>query len=65
MVCVGRNYAAHAAELGNEVPDQALFFLKPNTAVVGPGDPVVIPPITSEVHYEGASRRRSPATRSR
>ena len=39
VVCVGRNYAEHAAELGNEVPEQALFFLKPNTAVIGPGEP--------------------------
>ncbi|MEE1649794.1 fumarylacetoacetate hydrolase family protein [Brachybacterium sp. J144] len=52
VVCVGRNYAAHAAELGNEVPDQALFFLKPNTAVVGPGDPVVVPSYSQEVSLE-------------
>ncbi|ATG54594.1 2-hydroxyhepta-2,4-diene-1,7-dioate isomerase [Brachybacterium ginsengisoli] len=52
VVCVGRNYAAHAAELGNEVPDQALFFLKPNTAVVGPGDPVVMPGYSEEVSLE-------------
>ena len=52
VVCVGRNYAAHAAELGNEVPDQALYFLKPNTAVVGPGDPVVIPSYSQEVSLE-------------
>ena len=52
VVCVGRNYAAHAAELGNDVPEQALFFLKPNTAVVGPGDPVVIPSYSQEVSLE-------------
>ncbi len=52
VVCVGRNYAAHAAELGNEVPDQALYFLKPNTAVVGPGDPVVVPSYSQEVSLE-------------
>ncbi|WP_193104027.1 fumarylacetoacetate hydrolase family protein [Brachybacterium sp. FME24] len=52
VVCVGRNYAAHAAELGNEVPEQALFFLKPNTAVVGPGDPIVIPEYSHEVSLE-------------
>ncbi len=50
---IGRNYADHAAELGNEVPEEPMVFLVPNTAVVGPGDPVVIPPMTSEVHYEG------------
>ncbi|MBP2383932.1 fumarylacetoacetate hydrolase family protein [Brachybacterium sacelli] len=52
VVCVGRNYAAHAAEMGGEVPEQALFFLKPNTAVVGPGDPVTIPPYSHEVSLE-------------
>ena len=52
VVCVGKNYAAHAAEMGSEVPDEALFFLKPNTAVVGPGDPVVIPAYSSEVSLE-------------
>ncbi|MGP5305139.1 fumarylacetoacetate hydrolase family protein [Brachybacterium alimentarium] len=52
VVCVGRNYAAHAAELGNEVPDQALFFLKPNTTVVGPGDPVTIPSYSQELSLE-------------
>ena len=52
VVCVGRNYAAHAAELGNEVPDGALFFLKPNTAVVGPGDPVAIPEYSRELSLE-------------
>jgi 2-keto-4-pentenoate hydratase/2-oxohepta-3-ene-1,7-dioic acid hydratase in catechol pathway len=49
---VGRNYASHAAELGNEIPAQALFFLKPNTAVVGPGDPVVLPAWSQEVSIE-------------
>src|SRR5699024_11731859 len=52
VVCVGRNYAAHAAELGNEPPAQSLYFLKPNTAVVGPGDPVVIPSYSQEVSLE-------------
>ncbi|HEX7351809.1 fumarylacetoacetate hydrolase family protein [Brachybacterium sp.] len=52
VVCVGKNYAAHAAEMGGEVPEQALFFLKPNTAVVGPGDPVVMPSYSEEVSLE-------------
>jgi 2-keto-4-pentenoate hydratase/2-oxohepta-3-ene-1,7-dioic acid hydratase in catechol pathway len=52
VVCVGRNYAAHAAELGNEVPEQPLLFLKPNTAVVGPGEPVVLPDYSHEVSLE-------------
>src|SRR6266704_517825 len=42
IVCVGRNYAAHAAELGNDVPKEPLIFLKPSTAVVGPSEPVVL-----------------------
>ncbi len=53
VVGVGRNYAAHAAELGHEVPAEPLVFLKPNTSVVGPSDPIVLPRQSSEVHYEG------------
>lgn len=53
IVGVGRNYADHAAELGNDVPDEPLIFLKPNTSVIGPDDPIVIPPQSNEVHYEG------------
>jgi 2-keto-4-pentenoate hydratase/2-oxohepta-3-ene-1,7-dioic acid hydratase in catechol pathway len=53
VVGVGRNYAAHAAELGNEVPAEPLCFLKPNTSVIGPGDPIQLPPQSQDVHYEG------------
>ena len=53
VVGIGRNYAAHAAEMGGEVPDEPLMFLKPNTSVVGPGDPVFYPRQTEELHYEG------------
>jgi 2-keto-4-pentenoate hydratase/2-oxohepta-3-ene-1,7-dioic acid hydratase in catechol pathway len=53
VVGIGRNYAEHAAELDNDVPTEPLMFLKPNTAVVGPGDPVFYPRQSSEVHYEG------------
>lgn len=53
VIGIGKNYADHAAEMGGEPPAEPLMFLVPNTAVVGPGDPVVIPPLTSEVHYEG------------
>lgn len=53
VVGIGRNYAAHAAELGHELPSEPLMFLKPNTSVVGPGDPVFYPPQTRELHYEG------------
>jgi 2-keto-4-pentenoate hydratase/2-oxohepta-3-ene-1,7-dioic acid hydratase in catechol pathway len=51
---IGRNYAAHAAELGNEVPEEPLVFTVPNTSVAGPGDPLVIPAWAGEeLHYEG------------
>ena len=53
VIGVGRNYVAHAAELGNEVPGEPLVFLKPNTSVIGPFDPIVYPPQSSEVHFEG------------
>jgi 2-keto-4-pentenoate hydratase/2-oxohepta-3-ene-1,7-dioic acid hydratase in catechol pathway len=50
---IGRNYAEHAAERGVEVPETPLVFLKPNTAVIGPGEPIVYPSETSNLHYEG------------
>jgi 2-keto-4-pentenoate hydratase/2-oxohepta-3-ene-1,7-dioic acid hydratase in catechol pathway len=53
VVGIGRNYAAHAAELGHDLPTEPLMFLKPNTSVVGPGDPVFYPPQTQDLHYEG------------
>jgi 2-keto-4-pentenoate hydratase/2-oxohepta-3-ene-1,7-dioic acid hydratase in catechol pathway len=53
IVCVGRNYAEHAAELGNEVPPEPLIFLKPVSALVGPGDPVIYPLISKRVDHEG------------
>jgi 2-keto-4-pentenoate hydratase/2-oxohepta-3-ene-1,7-dioic acid hydratase in catechol pathway len=53
VVGIGRNYAAHAAELGHDLPSEPLMFLKPNTSVVGPGDPIFYPPQTSNLHYEG------------
>jgi 2-keto-4-pentenoate hydratase/2-oxohepta-3-ene-1,7-dioic acid hydratase in catechol pathway len=52
VVGVGRNYAEHAAELGNEVPTEPLLFLKPNTSVIGPGEPIVLPRQSHEVHHE-------------
>ena len=53
VIGVGRNYAAHAAELGNEVPEEPLCFLKPNTSVIGPGDPIQLPEQSQNVHFEG------------
>jgi len=53
VVGVGRNYAAHAAELGSDVPDEPLLFLKPNTSVIGPGETIRYPKQTEELHFEG------------
>lgn len=52
IVAVGRNYKAHAAEMGNEVPSSPIIFLKPPTTVLGPGGKIVYPPISNEVHHE-------------
>ncbi len=53
VVCVGRNYLAHARELGNEVPAVPLIFLKPSTSVIGPQDAIRCPEASREVHHEG------------
>ena len=53
VVAVARNYAKHAAELGNEVPTEPLFFLKPNTSVIGPNDAILRPRASEDLHYEG------------
>nr|WP_281353711.1 fumarylacetoacetate hydrolase family protein [Phytoactinopolyspora mesophila] len=52
VIGVGRNYVEHASELGNEVPAEPLLFLVPNTAVIGPDDPIVLPQISDDVHHE-------------
>ena len=52
VVCVGRNYRAHAKELGNEVPKEPLIFIKPSTSVVGPGGAIRFPEAAKELHYE-------------
>lgn len=53
IVCVGRNYAEHAKELGNEVPVEPLIFLKPPSSLAADGDPVVYPSLSQNLHYEG------------
>jgi 2-keto-4-pentenoate hydratase/2-oxohepta-3-ene-1,7-dioic acid hydratase in catechol pathway len=53
IVCVGRNYAAHAAELGNEVPKEPLIFLKPPSSVIGPEEPIVLTKYSQRVEHEG------------
>jgi 2-keto-4-pentenoate hydratase/2-oxohepta-3-ene-1,7-dioic acid hydratase in catechol pathway len=52
VIGVGRNYADHASELGNQVPAQPLLFLKPSTSVIGPGDGIVYPRQSSDVQHE-------------
>ncbi|GAA2935024.1 hypothetical protein GCM10020221_33470 [Streptomyces thioluteus] len=52
VVAIGRNYAEHAAELGNEVPEVPVAFFKPSTSVVGSGDPVLYPSFSQDVHHE-------------
>lgn len=53
IVCVGRNYAEHAAELGNEVPKEPLLFLKAPSAIITEGDAIVIPFQSNQVEHEG------------
>ncbi|TMK44428.1 MAG: fumarylacetoacetate hydrolase family protein [Actinobacteria bacterium] len=53
VVCLGKNYAAHAAEFGSEVPEEPIVFLKPSTSVTGPGDPIPLLPISNRVDFEG------------
>ncbi|MFJ6794151.1 fumarylacetoacetate hydrolase family protein [Streptomyces sp. NPDC091268] len=52
VVAIGRNYAEHAAELGNTVPEAPLTFFKPSTSVVGPGDPITYPSFSQDLHHE-------------
>ncbi|MHA7142722.1 fumarylacetoacetate hydrolase family protein [Arthrobacter sp. CAL618] len=52
IVGIGRNYAEHAKELGNEVPPAPLMFFKPNTSVIGPGDPIALPAFSDEISFE-------------
>ena len=53
IVCIGRNYREHAKELGNDVPVEPLFFLKPSSSIIGEGDPIVLPPQSERVEFEG------------
>ncbi|HJP61487.1 MAG TPA: fumarylacetoacetate hydrolase family protein [Gemmatimonadaceae bacterium] len=53
IVCVGRNYVAHAKELGNEVPKEPLIFLKPPSSVIWGNEPILLPDISQRVEFEG------------
>ncbi|UZP67312.1 fumarylacetoacetate hydrolase family protein [Desulfovibrio mangrovi] len=52
VVCVGLNYKAHAAELGMPIPDEPVYFLKPPSAVIGSGQPILLPEVSQRVDYE-------------
>ena len=53
VVCVGKNYAAHAEEMGTTAPEDPVIFMKPSTAIIGPDVPIVLPPNSSRVDFEG------------
>ena len=53
IVCIGRNYGAHAAELGNSVPQEPLLFFKPPSSIIGNGDLVKLPKVSGQVEHEG------------
>lgn len=52
IVCVGRNYAEHAKELGNEVPEKPVIFLKPASALIHPGEKIIHPTFSKDMHHE-------------
>jgi len=53
VVCIGLNYAKHAVEFGNPIPDEPLMFLKPPSSVIGPGEAIVLPTGIGQIDYEG------------
>ncbi|MCU1641058.1 fumarylacetoacetate hydrolase family protein [Nocardia sp.] len=53
VICIGKNYAAHAAEMGGPAPADPVIFMKPNTSIIGPNVPIMLPPSSSQVDYEG------------
>jgi 2-keto-4-pentenoate hydratase/2-oxohepta-3-ene-1,7-dioic acid hydratase in catechol pathway len=52
IICIGRNYVAHANELNNPVPTQPVFFMKPDTALLPPHNPFFYPNFSKDIHYE-------------
>lgn len=52
ILCIGRNYADHIKELGNETPERPVIFMKPASSVIGEGEEIVIPPYSSDCHHE-------------
>ncbi|MGC4057807.1 MAG: fumarylacetoacetate hydrolase family protein [Chitinophagaceae bacterium] len=53
IICIGRNYAEHAQELNNQVPDEPIIFMKPKTALLTDGKPLFYPDYTNDLHFEG------------
>src|SRR5439155_16711001 len=53
IVCIGRNYREHAKELGNEVPTEPLFFLKPSSSIIADAEPIILPQQSERVEFEG------------
>src|SRR6266705_4431631 len=53
IVCIGRNYREHAKEMGNEVPAEPLFFLKPSSSIIAAGEPIILPEQSERVEFEG------------
>jgi 2-keto-4-pentenoate hydratase/2-oxohepta-3-ene-1,7-dioic acid hydratase in catechol pathway len=52
IIGIGRNYVAHARELGNEVPEVPILFFKPTTSLIGPGEPILLPDVSQRVEFE-------------
>lgn len=52
IICIGRNYVAHAKELGNDIPEEPVIFMKPDSALLRNNDPFYIPDWSNDVHYE-------------
>ena len=52
IICIGRNYAEHAKELNNDIPEEPMFFLKPETALIPNNHPFIYPDFTKDLHYE-------------
>ncbi|MFI1237261.1 fumarylacetoacetate hydrolase family protein [Nocardia salmonicida] len=53
VICIGKNYAAHAAEMGGVAPVDPVIFIKPNTSIIGPNASIILPPSSSQVDFEG------------
>ncbi|MEK7379419.1 MAG: fumarylacetoacetate hydrolase family protein, partial [Gemmatimonadota bacterium] len=52
IICVGRNYRAHAQEMGQEMPAAPMLFFKPPSALIGPHEPILLPPESARVEHE-------------